>query len=74
MDSILAETLDSLKNQKKETELPAVNQAFLAAHAPDPITGAVGKVEEGHEVIIDVPAAEAAERWSYGGPTGNQSG
>ena len=49
-----------------------MNQAFLAAHSPDQITVEVVKVEEGHDVIIDVPEAEVDEMWSYVGHKGTK--
>jgi len=59
-------------SSKKETELQVINQAFLAAHAPDQITVEVVKVEESHEVNSDNPGAEIDEMWSYVGRKGNQ--
>ena len=59
-------------SSKKETGLQAINQAFLAAHAPDQITVEVVKVEEDHEVTSDNSGAEIDEMWSYVGRKGNQ--
>jgi insertion element IS1 protein InsB len=58
-------------SSKKETGLQAINQAFLAAHAPDQITVEVVKVEEDHEVTSDNSGAEIDEMWSYVSRKGN---
>ena len=52
--------------------MQAVNQAFLAVHAPDQITVEVVKVEESHEVTIDNLEAEMDEMWSYVGRKDNR--
>ena len=44
-----------------------VNQAFLAAHAPEQITVEVIKAEEYHGVTNDNMEAELEEMWSYVG-------
>ena len=44
-----------------------VNQAFLAAHAPEQITVEVVKVEEYHRVTNNNIEAELDEMWSYVG-------
>ena len=52
--------------------MQVINQAFLAAHAPDQITVEVVKVEESHELTSDDPEAEIDEMWSYVGHKGNK--
>jgi len=52
--------------------LQAVNQAFLAVHAPDQITVEVVKVEENHDITTDNLEAEIDEMWSYVGCKDNR--
>ena len=52
--------------------MQVINQAFLAAHAPDQITVEVVKVEENHDVNSDNPEVEIDEMWSYVGHKGNK--
>ena len=49
-----------------------VNQAFLAAHAPEQITVEVVKAEEYHVVTNDNTEAELDEMWSYVGHKDNR--
>ena len=49
-----------------------INQAFLAAHAPEQITVEVVKVDENHEVTNDNTEAEMDEMWSYVGHKDNR--
>ena len=52
--------------------MQVVNQAFLAAHAPDQITVEVVKVEGSNEVTGGNTEAEIDEMWSYVGRKDNQ--
>ena len=52
--------------------MQVINQAFLAAHAPEQITVEVVKVEESHDVTSDNTEAELDEMWSYVGHKDNR--
>ena len=52
--------------------MQVINQAFLAAHAPDQITVEVIKVDEKHELNSDDSEAEIDEMWRYVGCKSNK--